>query len=254
MQPITEGERGRRPSPQDKKARVRLELVSSREPDEDMLFSREVSGSNPLPMQAVAPQGGERREQRSMPPFGSKPGHNLELAPAREQGPENLVGRHDAVLPAVTVEEQLHDGTNQHETFQVHSQRIAPTPLVEDEQQVFTVEEDEHVAQPGAYHVDGIHTRHDSTEEEDTIWGGSTNEDGGAVHEDHKDDDLFSDQLVDPEADRLQLHREVKMQVQREAQIQVQRQVQLEIHERRAQQDSSDKACCTLRDQLIPSC
>ena len=243
-QAITEGKRGRR-------ARFRLELASPREPDEDMFVSREVSGeasgSNPLPVQAVAPQGGERREQRSMPPFGSQPGYNLELAPAREQGPEDLAGCRGAVLPEVTVEEHPHDGANQHDTFQVHSQRIAPTPLVEDEQQEFTVEEDEPVAQPGAYHVDGIHARHDATEE-DTIWGGvdSGNEDG-AVREDHEDDDLFSAQLVDPEADRLQLYREVKMHVQHEAQMQVQRQVQLEleIHELRAQQDRSDKACCT---------
>ena len=158
-QPITEGERGTRPSPQDKKAKFRLELASSRETDEDVF---EVSGSNPLPMQAVAPQGGERREQRSTPPFGSKPGHNLELAPAREQGPENLVGRHDAVLPAATVEEQ-HDGANQHATLlQMHPQRIAPTALVDDEQNEFMVE-DEHVAQPGAYPVDGIHARDDET-------------------------------------------------------------------------------------------
>ena len=125
MQPITEGERGRRPSPPDKKARFRLELALSREPDEDVCVSCEVSGSYPLLMQAVAPQGGEHREQRLMPPFGSKPGHNLELAPAREQGPENLAGRCGAVLPVANVEEQLHNNANQHETFQVHSQHMA---------------------------------------------------------------------------------------------------------------------------------
>ena len=201
----------------------------------------------PTDVQAVAPQGGEQRSI-SMPPFRDKQAtHNLALAPAREQGPEDLVGRRGAVLPAASVEDHLHDRANQHDTFlQVHSQRIAPTILVEGEQQEFTVEEDGPVAQPGAYHVDGIHARHDATEE-DTIWGGrgvdSGNEDG-VVREDHKDDDLLSAQLVDPEADRLQLHREVQMQVHREVQMRVQREVQLEIHELRAQQDSSDKACC----------
>ena len=164
MESITEAERGRRPSPQDKKAEFRSELASSREADDDVFDSREVSGSNPLPMQAIAPQGGE---QRSMPLFGDKPTtHNLELAPAREQGPEDLAGRRDAVFPAASVEEHPHDGANQHDTFlQVHPQRIAPTAQVEREQQEFMMERIEHVAQPGAYPVYGIHARNDATKE-----------------------------------------------------------------------------------------
>ena len=130
-----------------------------------LIASREGSGSkNPLPTKAVAPQGGE---QRSMPLFGDKPTtHTLELAPAKEQGPENLAGRRGGVLPTATVEEHPHDGAIQHDTFlQVHSQRIAPTALVQDEQQEFMVEEGEHVAQPRAYAVDGIHARNDATKE-----------------------------------------------------------------------------------------
>ena len=153
MESITEAER---PSPQDKIAGFRLELVS---PEEDVSFSREVAGSTPLPMQAVGPQGGE---QRSMPYFGDKPTtHNLQLVP-RDQSTEDLASRCGAVLPAATVEEQ-HDGANQHATLlQMHPQRIAPTALVDDEQNEFMVE-DEHVAQPGAYPVDGIHARDDET-------------------------------------------------------------------------------------------
>ena len=158
---ITEGVSGRRPSPQDKRAGFRLELASSREPDEDMFVSRQVS--SPLPVQAVAPQGGDR----SMPPFRDKLiTHHLELALGREQGTEDLAGRRDAVLPEATIEEQLHNGANQHDAFlQVHSQRIAPTTLVEDEQQEFAVKESGHKAQPRAYTVDGIHARKDATKE-----------------------------------------------------------------------------------------
>ena len=154
--PITEA--GRRPCSQDKKAGFQLKLAFSREPDEDMLVGRKVAGSNPLPMQAVAPQGGE---QRSMPPFEDKlTTHHLELAPAREQRTEDLVGRRGAVLPAATVEDP-HDGANQRICTlpQAHSQLIAPTALVEDEQQEFAVKESEHEAQPGAYTVDGIYAR-----------------------------------------------------------------------------------------------
>ena len=125
-----------------------------------MFVSRNGSGFDPLPMQAVAPQGGE---QRSMPPFGDKPTTTcLDLAPAKEQGPKDLVGCPGAVLPAATMEEHPHDGANQHDTFlQVHPQRVAPTALVEDEQHEF-MEEDEHVAQPGAYPV---YARNDATKE-----------------------------------------------------------------------------------------
>ena len=230
--PMTKGERGRRPSPQDKKAEFRLELVSSREPAEDIVVSREVSGSNPLFMQAVAREGGD---QRSMSPFIDKPTtHHFELAPAREQGPEDLVGRRHAVLPAATVEDQVQDGTNQHDTFlQVHSQQFAVTALVEGDQQEFLVDGGEQVAQPGAYHVDGIYSRHDATIG-DTIFGVvdiSGSNDDVALREDHDDEELLSAQLVDPEADRLQLQREVQTLVRREVQL-------------LAQHDSSEKACC----------
>ena len=160
MEPVTKAERGRRPSAQDKKAGAHLKQASSREPDKDLFVSREVSGSNPLPIQAVATRGGE---QRLMPPFGDKPTtHHLELAPAREQGPEDLAGRSGAVLPAVTVEEQVPEGADLHDTFL--QQLIAPTPLVKDEQQELTVKEGQHEAQPGAYPVES-HARNDATRE-----------------------------------------------------------------------------------------
>ena len=164
MGSITRAKRGKRPSPQDKKAEFWSELALSREADKDMFDSREVSSSNPLPTQAIAPQG---EEQKSMPPFGDKPtNNNLEIAAAREQGPGDIVGRRGAVLPAATVKEHPHDGANQHDTFrQVHPQRIAPTALVEREQQEFMMERIEHVAQPGAYPVYGIHARNDATKE-----------------------------------------------------------------------------------------
>ena len=136
------------------------------------------------------------------------------------------------------MEEQV-DAENQHDSVVQVNSRIASTALVEDEQQEFTVEEGERVAQPGAYRVDGIHARDDATEEE-TIWGGvesigqGGNEDG-AVREGHEDEDLFSAQLVDPEAERLQLHREFQVQLHREVQM---------LHDRLARQDSNDKACC----------
>ena len=137
MQSISEAKRRTRPSLEDKKAGARLELASSREPDEDLFVSREVSGSSPLPVH-VATRGGM---QTSKSPFGDKPTtRHVELAPAREQGPEDLAGRRGAVVSAATVKEQ--DAANQHDAVvQVHSQRIAPTPLAEDEQQEFTVED-----------------------------------------------------------------------------------------------------------------
>ena len=162
MKTISEAENGDRPSSQDKKSGSGLKRASSKERDEDMFVSREDSGSNPLPMkEAVAAEGGV---QRPMPPFGDKPiTHRLELAPAREQGPENLAG-HRGAVPAAVVEEK-HDGRNQHDTFQVHSQRIGPSPVVEDEQQESTVEQGEHAALTGAYPVDGIHARENGTKE-----------------------------------------------------------------------------------------
>ena len=157
-QPIPDGERGRSNSSQAKKPGFQLELASSREPDEDMLAGRKVSVLNRLP------------------PFEDKQTtHHLELAPAREQGPEDLAGRYGAGIPAANVAE--HEA-NQHDIVaQAHPQHIAGNA-------------------------------------------------DGAVFDDHAGEDLLFAQVVDPEADRLQLYREFQRWI--------------------AQQDSSDKACCLI--------
>ena len=159
----TEAERGTRPSPP--QAGARLELASSR-------YSREVSSSNPLPMQeAVATQDGVGTP---MPPFGDQPTtHTWELDPVGEEGPEDLAGRDVAVVRDLA-------------------------------------REGERYAQPGAYRVDGINATDDATED-GIVWGRVEQ----AVRADHEEEDLFSAQLVDPEADRREIRHDVRREVRR---------------------------------------
>ena len=213
------GERDSRPSLKDKKARARLELALAREPDDaDLPRRRTVSGSAPPPPPREATAHDDERGSR---PFSEDKG-NSELVPAREQGPEDLMGRR--VVDASVVVEEQHDVVRGHHhavesgssgiEVQPNLRRLGPTPLVDDDQQEFELE-DGGAVQPGAFRVGGNRVRDDATAE-GTIWGGVDSAEETGMAEDNPDDpedDLFSAQLVDPEAERLRLESEVERMV-----------------------------------------
>ena len=243
-----EGERSSRPSPKEKKARARLELASPREPDDaDLPRRRNVSGSAPPPPSREAAAQDDERASRPFSEDKENP-LRLELAQAREQGPEDLIGRRAVDASVVVVEEQDNDVVQRHHhavesgssgiEVQANLQRLGSPPLVHDDQQEFELE-DGGAVQPGAFRVGGNRVRDDATAE-DTIWGGiDSSEEAGMAegadgYEDDPDDpedDLFSAQLVDPEAERLRLESQVERM----------------LHERLAQQpDDNDTFCAGL--------
>ena len=163
----------------------------------------------------------------------------LELAPAREHGPQvGGVGR-GAGAPAFFVAKEQHGDSRGRPAAASgnididvsNSRRLGHPTLVEDGQQEIEMEETdaESPVQPGAYRVRGILTRDDGATAADTTWGGvdSSEQADVAEGEDHNDD-LFSAQLVNPEAENVLLES----------------QVERIVDERLAQRGSSGNACC----------
>ena len=176
----------------------------------------ETISSSDVTHQEYVPHEGERGWRPSLE--NKKAVLRLELAPERAPDNDDLPRRHD-----VSGSSQREDegGTN----FCC----VAHSPLVEDDQPTSAMEEGEGSVQPGAYHVEGIRARHDATSEQAGI------AEGGALSEDH-DDGALSAQLVDPDAQQLQLNRQVEMQVRRE--------VRMVVDERLAQQGNNGRTCC----------
>ena len=192
-------------------------------------------GSLAVPGSAPDTQGAERV---SKPSENAAARHRLELAPAREQGPQDLVGRPPVGASA------LFDVQEEHRETNGNPPRRTGTPIAPNLQQNSLLppvhghhgedgveEEAEYAAQPGAFRVGRVHVDDDETVDEGTVWGGvdSTDQTGVAAPAGN-DEDLLSAELVDPEADRLQLHAQME-------QI---------LSERLGLQGSKEKVCCII--------
>ena len=132
------------------------------------------------------------------------------------------MGRRHVDAPVLVVEEQ-HDVVRERHAVESENsgieveanlQLLSLPPVAGDDQQEFATEEAEGAVQPGAFRVGGNHVSDDATAQ-DTIWGGihSAGTEEAAGHDNNRDDpedDLFSAQLVDPEAERLQMERQLE--------------------------------------------